>query len=163
MNNYLLSFLTLILPWCILSGSRGKYLPSDSIEQVLSIPDSIYIDEQVIRFDIYLWRDFMPGFGLKETDLKIVVRIFMENAGYLPVGLDADSVWVIYQDELWQAELHTSTKQKLKTLQKTLEKTANGGPKWPPGAEVSVILRLIDHEGNTIKIKKEYLKIQQTF
>jgi len=163
MKNYLLSIFTLILLLCILSGSMGKYLPSDSIEQVLSIPDSIYIDEQAIRFDIYLWRDFMPGPGLKETDLKIVVRIFMKNAGYLPVGLDADSVWVIYQDELWREELHTSTEQKLKTPRKTLEKMANGGPKWPPGAEVSIILRLIDHEGNTFKIKKEHLKIQQTF
>lgn len=163
MNNYLLSMLTLIPLLCILSGNRGKYLTSDSIEQVLPIPDSINIRDQVIRFNIYLWRDFIPGTRLKETDLKIAVRIFMENADYLPVGLDADSVWVIYQDELWREELHTSAEQKLKIPQKTIEKMANGGPKWPPGAEVSIILKFIDHEGNTFKIKKDYLKILQTF
>jgi hypothetical protein len=163
MTKYLLDISVLTLLLCISLGNSGTPLPTDSIEQVLSIPDSIYINDQVVKFDSYIWRDFMPGPALRETDLKIIIRIFMENAGYLPVGLDADSVWIIYQDELWGGELHTSNGQKLKTPQKTLKKKASGGPKWPPGSEVSVILKLIDREGNAFKIKKEHQQIQQTF
>jgi hypothetical protein len=89
-----------------------------------------------------LWRDFMPG----ATDALIVaVTATAAGDGVLPPGLRPDRVDIRYADDVWSARLVEENPRS--RTDRTFQAMARGGPRWPPGATVDVVVRLVGPDG----------------
>jgi hypothetical protein len=158
--NYLT--LMIITLGCFLHQRDEKKSPVNLAEYFESRPDSVSIDNKIIHLKAFLWRDFMPSSPPQGRDLKIVTYISTKGSAMLPANLDADSIWVIFNDQIWSAKLEHSGRKLPSETVKEMQKSASGGPSWGPGVEVTVLTRLIDNEGNKYYLKAAKQKIYRT-
>lgn len=124
-----------------------------SIDELLAAPEQIEIDGREYILQTYLWRDFIPGTGtsLVGSPLYAVIYVFAIDSLPFPSSLDADFLWVINEDVVWETELidaNTEPQYEFKLKKQTKE----GGPKWgsyrPPFTLVDVVVRIVhDDEG----------------
>jgi hypothetical protein len=94
--------------------------------------------------------------------LRAVVSLLPVNSEYLPAGVDAQKIWIIYQEEVWSSPLSAVSPVVPDQPLTRLEKTAANGPKWGPGVEVIVVVELIDKKGNTCLLKAVQQAIHRT-
>ncbi|MGH2492566.1 MAG: hypothetical protein ACRDF9_13795, partial [Candidatus Limnocylindria bacterium] len=111
-----------------------------------SVPDQVTIDGRSYRIapdSPYLWRDFMPISPPGGRPLAASIRVVAVDGGTFPrditvdrVGVHGPSVWEIVSPEVRRSpEAGTPPSQ--------IEVFANEGPKWEPGIEVDVVIRLV--------------------
>ena len=109
-----------------------------------------------------VWRDFMPGDNAGGSELMALALITAEDLQPYPEGLDADKIWVINGDEVWEAEFTGESGPPSQTRLYQLQKNAYGGPKWEPGTEVEVVVRLVPAVGTRQLLRASAQKIGMT-
>jgi hypothetical protein len=130
----------------ILAGAAaaclGPTVPSVPLETLLSAPEQITVGGRVLTLETYLWRDFMPGGPAGGTDLMAAVLVTAEDQQPYPAGLDADKLWVINGEEVWEADLPGQGDPPSQARLDQLQEYARGGPPWETGIEVEVVVRV---------------------
>jgi hypothetical protein len=119
-----------------LPGCRSGRPATLSTAQLREVPLQVTFGGQTLVLESYLWRDFMPVAPKEGRPLAAVLRL---RARGEPVSraVEVDSAWVIWGDRVWatapKADAQSGGDREL---------LARGGPRWPPGTEVEVVVRL---------------------
>ena len=143
----------------IIIGSIIVLNPSKvSLALVKSAPEQISIDDRIYRLETFLWRDFMPISPPDGKPLIAVVKVIPNDSLKFPSNIDADRLWVINGQEVWS----TSLSQDVTQDETRLEKIARTGPKWGPGIQVDVIIRLVVNQQNTYLLRASNQTIHRT-
>jgi hypothetical protein len=99
--------------------------------------------------DAYLWRDFMPISEPGGRPLAASIKIEVDT-GAFPSDVTVDHLWV-YGTAAWEpATFEVRRSPDAGTPASQIEVFANGGPKWDPGSEVNVDVRIV--AGGTTRI-----------
>lgn len=132
----------------ILAGCKELKVAPDKISLAAlgSAPEQIEISGRKYVLESYLWRDFMPPSPPEGQPLMVVVKIVGSDTLAFPTTLSANHLWIIKdKKEIWETEF--TSENRSGEINK-LEKSASGGPKWPIGIEVDVVVRIIDVRNN---------------
>lgn len=112
-----------------------------------------------------------PGWGPNGSPLMVAVKITSADKQALPSGIRMERVWVLYGEESWEVSDLRGRKPgqdgdnegwiRCSTLP-VCEVTVRDGPKWGPGVDVDVVVRLSDSEGRTYLLQAPNQKIQHS-
>lgn len=125
---------------CSGSPESGSSVPFVSLEQLAAAPIAVSIEQHSIRLSTYLYRDFMPISPPDGKPMIAVAKIASADSSPLPSGLDADRIWLINGDQVWQGTFSSEARPSDPAL---LEKVLRNGPMWSPGSKVDVVVRII--------------------
>lgn len=104
----------------------------------------------------------MPQSPPDGKSLRAAITVVPVNQEFLPAGIDAEKLWIINGQEIWSASLK-SVRENMPTENFTkLEKIAGEGPKWGPGISVTVVIQIIDQQGNSYLLKAKDQLIHRT-
>ena len=156
-TSFVLSILILSVVAC--SGDNPQFsgvLPIN--DDVKNAPQQIVINGKEFSLTSYLWRDFMPIAPKDGHELAAVIRISTIDSTTFPNDVTADVMWVLNGAEYWAVKLSDDSYYQ----DFVLAKRATGGPKWDPGTEVEVIVRLYDSNDNSYYVKESKVGIHRT-
>lgn len=129
-----------------------------------TVLDLVTINGRAFRIgpaDAVLWRDFMPITPPGGQPLAASIRVMAIDGGSFPQDITVDQIWV-HGPSVWEtapAEVRRSPAGD--TPPSKIEAFANGGPKWDPGIEVDVVIRLLSR-GATYFLRATGVKIDLT-
>lgn len=86
-----------------------------------------------------VWRDFQPGGDQTDTRLLGALRIVSLDASPLPEGIVVKTVWFVRGTDAWRTE---PKREYSGPPASQIEFMARGGPRWPVGATVDILLDL---------------------
>lgn len=130
-----------------------------SIKMLNSAPKNLIVNGIELSMESDLWRDFMPISPPDGKPLIARIEIRAQNERDLPEQLNADAIWVVYENQVWGAKLtetqsdHDSTR---------LVKVARNGPKFGPGENATVVVRII-YGNKTYLLRNSGQEIIQTW
>jgi hypothetical protein len=133
--------------------------PSE-LTRVGAATDSVTAEGAVLRLSTYLWRDFMPIAPPDGEPLRAVLRITTANSSAFPPALRADAAWIVNGWGVWATWVRETRERS--PGYPALEVSAEGGPKWGPGIEVDVVVRLRDTGDRTWYLRARRQMIQRT-
>lgn len=134
--------------------------PSVSVDELLSAPEQIEIDDRQYILGAYLNRDFMPSIQPDRSSLVASVTINATDLQEFPSSIDANMLWVIKSpEEIWETTFTNEDRNPNYNYQ--LEKIARDGPKWEPNIQVDVVVRIF-HEGDKYLLKASNQTIHKT-
>lgn len=101
-----------------------------------------------VRLEAYLWRDFQPISPPDGQPLIMRLRFVTADSTPIPATLQADSAWVTNGAAVWT----TPVAEEWARTQgaPSFDVLARNGPKWGPGIEVDVAVRLHDAAGGSV-------------
>ena len=137
----------LALAACSGEDTTGPTTPAE----LRSAPAAVSVAGQTLVLEAHLWRDFMPVSPPDGKPLVAVLRVKAQGGGAPSAGVQADRVWVVNGDAVWEAtpvEEHPRG-----AMGPWLEVVARDGPKWGPGIRVDVIVRLRDAAGRSYLVR----------
>ncbi|OPX17765.1 hypothetical protein BXT86_04750 [candidate division WOR-3 bacterium 4484_100] len=135
----LVVMVSIVIAGCML------FRPSISVDRLLSAPEQIEIDGRNYILETHLWRDFMPVSPPDGKPLIALIRITATDSLEFPPSIDARLLWVIKSpQEVWETKFSEEARSTCSRYQ--LEKVARKGPKWGPGIEVDVVVKIVDGE-----------------
>lgn len=113
-------------------------------DPVADPPAQVRVGGRDLTLEAWLWRDFMPSTPPGGRPLAAVLRVKTVDGGPFPADVSADQVRVVYGDQVW-----TATPLALANVMPpgVLEVRASDGPKWGPGVNVNVAVRLRTADG----------------
>ncbi len=128
------------------------------IDELLAAPEQVDIDGYSFVLESFLSRDVMPNPQQPEGgDLNAGVYVWSLYDNW-PAWLDANRIWVINKDDIWDEKLVDAAGPMLPDL---LTKAAkSNGPKWGPDIYVEVVVRLINDSGNTYLLRESDVLIE---
>jgi hypothetical protein len=132
----------------LLLGAVPFVLIACASERVLA-PSLVSIAGAPIRVQAFLNRDFMPISPPDGKPLVAVFRIQTADGSSIPASITADSAWVYNGATVWGTPVVEEQPRNVSYF----EVVARGGPKWGPGIEVDVVVRLRDGEGHTFLLR----------
>ena len=124
-----------------------------SVDELLSAPEQINVEERQYILEASLGRDFMPGPNSPPDGgpLTASIRITATDQQEFPSSITLNKLWVIKSsEEVWETSFTNETMTPPYDYQ--LEKIARGGPKWDTNSQVDVVVELL-HEGNVYLLK----------
>ena len=154
-----------IIGVCLLAFMTGcpfPTVPSVPLEQLLSAPLEIQVGGRVLVLETYLWRDYMPGGPVGGSDLRAVLWITAVDLQPFPADLDADRLWVINGNDIWETRFSGESRPRDLIHPHQLEKSAEGGPRWETGTRVEVVVRLVTLRGRTHLLRASGQLINRT-
>lgn len=113
-----------------------------------------------VRVDASLWRDFAPSSPPDGQPLVAVLRVETIDGTPIPSTLSADSAWVYNGARVWAASV--VEEQPRGADASFFEVIARNGPKWGPGIEVDVVVRLRDAAGEVVLLQAPRHLINRT-
>jgi hypothetical protein len=128
------------------------------IDELISAPDRLVIDNREYILDTYMWRDFQPISRPDGKPLIAIIWVIAVDSLAVPSDLDATRLWVIYDGEVWETPF--SDEERPQTPGYKLEKVARNGPKWGPDITVDVVVRIVDRrtgEDYLLKATDQYV------
>jgi hypothetical protein len=108
----------------------GTVEPDPSFPELRSAPTSLSVDGQDVRVSIEIWRDLMPRIGPGGGSPLAVFATFAPRAPALTVT----EVHLLLGDQHWSGSASQLGDPK--------SWAALGGPEWPVGSTVTVVLLL---------------------
>lgn len=132
-----LSAISVILISCEDPISSPQEIP---LEKLLSSKDTVEVDGKKIFLATYLQRDFMPVSPPGDKPLNAVVFIQTVDSTDLPASLEAEAIYIVNGNEIWNSFFSKEIPPDNSTYQ--LVRIARDGPKWNPGIFVDVIVLL---------------------
>lgn len=125
-----------------------------------SAPTQVTLAGRTLTLEASLWRDFMPISPPDGKPMIAAARV-KSDGGAIPATVKADTLWVLNGTEVWSAPAreerpHTGTDS-------VYEVVARDGPKWGPGIQVDVVVRLRDANGRVVLLRAAGQTIQSTF
>lgn len=133
--------LILLVCYLMLSGPLGAG----------ELPTELDLSGKKVQLQVYAWRDFMPGVGVSGdgSDLMLVPSL-VDQSGAKISGVSFDLIEANFQGKVWSAKPDEGG-------------TARGGPKWPPGQNISVKAHYrCGGKSGWLKLAKP-TRIEQTF
>ena len=127
----------------LLVSCRNPVTPSVPLRDLRSAPLAVEINGRSFTLETFIWRDFMPGGqGPWGSLLMAVVYLTAVDGQSFPADIDADRIWVLRGDEVWEEVLSDGARPRDSVHIYQLERRADGGPRWDVGAEVDVVVRV---------------------
>jgi hypothetical protein len=126
---------------------------------VLQAEAAVTVAGVPIHLTAEAFRNLMPG----STDSRMFVVLHLATAAgsTFPTGVAATSAWVIFGNDAWTV---VPTQEASSTVPGRLDLMLRGGPTWPVGNEVKVVVRLRDASGNEQLLRADPApKIQGAF
>jgi len=138
----------------LLSGCKNPFSSDHpSIRELLAAPEEITIEGRRLVLETFLWRDFMPGAG--PSGLLALIRVTAVDRKPFPSTVDADRLWIVYQDAVWEKELSESSFD----FPHQLSKMARDGPRWGPSVYVDAIVRIVHVSGSKYLLRASHQHI----
>jgi hypothetical protein len=135
--------------------------PSE-VKELLAAPQTVTIQGITFALEAELWRDFMPISPPEGKPLAALVMVTAAGTGEFPPSLLVDRLWVIHGQEVWETEFSGEKIPLDPAHRNQLKKMARGGPKWGPGIEVDVVVRIVDSSKNTTFLRVSNIMIKKT-
>ena len=129
------------------SGPTGPSLPLKMLE---AAPETLTIASRDYTLETGLYRDFFPVCPRDGRPLMVSAYVIADGEEAFPAALDADHVWVINGEEVWEKDL---SDPEVGGPVNRLVRTAKNGPLWKPHLYVDVVVRLVDTKGNTYLLR----------
>ena len=126
-------------------------LSSLTPEELLAKPEQISINGEAYSIKTFLWRDFMPDCPPNGQPLLGQINLIGDANSELPKTVDLDKVWLVSGNKVWESDFSNENRPISNNNKIKMEKVVIGGPKWGPGINVDVVVRVIDKADN-----KEY-------
>jgi hypothetical protein len=125
----------------------GVVESASSVEQLLKVPKIINVQGRNIYFYTSLNRDFMPYCPPDGRPMTGVIYITANDDMELS-GIECDTVWVIYEGQLWKSSLSKMDNSSGIFKKNQIGRYFSGGPKWGPNIYVNVVIRINDSYKN---------------
>lgn len=113
-----------------------------------------------LRAKAQLWRDFMPPATADGKPLVANVIVESTSDDDVPPDLVVVAAWLAVGDEVWKPR--TLTPRDPPRRAGSIEVTARGGPRWPPGSRADVVVRLEDGSGERRNLRAPDQVIRRT-
>lgn len=110
---------------------------------VLQAAAAVDIAGAPIRHTAEAWRNMMPG--ATDSRMFVVLHLATADRSPFPTSVTATNAWVIFGNDAWTV---VPTQETSPTLPGRVDLMLRGGPVWPVGAELMVVVRLRDAAGN---------------
>ena len=114
-------------------------------------PRVVGVEGTSVRVEAYLWRDFQPISPPDGKPLVAILRIQTVDGARIPSTLTADSAWVYNGASVWATAV--VEEQPRGAGAAAFQVVARNGPKWGPGVEVDVVVRLRDAAGHGVLLQ----------
>jgi len=149
-----LSIIALVAVVALAITAGYSMFSKPSVEDLLSAPEQIEIEDRQYILETSLGRDFMPGPNRPPDDggpLTASIIITATDLQEFPSSITLNKLWVIKSsEEVWETAFTNEAITPPYDYQ--FEKTARGGPKWDTNGRVDVVVELL-HEGNVYLLK----------
>ena len=129
-------------------GSPFTVVPVDS--ELRRAPLELTVGDVTVRLEASLWRDFQPVSPSDGKPLAVVLRIKTVDGTAIPLELHADFAWVLNGNQAWASAVGEERRGPDSSF---FEVVARDGPKWGPGIEVDVVVRLRDASGRVVLLQ----------
>jgi hypothetical protein len=134
---------------------------SATANQLRTAPEAVTLPGgQVLRLSPYLWRDFQPVSPVDGKPLVAVFRVSTEDMTPLPMGTRVDAAWVVFGDEVWNAQ--PVEEHPRESGSPSLEVIGRNGPKWGPNVSVDVIVQVRDDRNAAYRLQARRQPIART-
>jgi len=153
-----LALLSLIALLAACSGSDDSHT-TPTASDLTSIPQRIVVRGESLMLETYIWRDFMPIAPPDGRAMIAAVSIKTVSANPIPPGIDADSLWMFKNGDIWATAFSGEDRP---SDPHVLSKVAREGPLWEPGTSVDVVVRVRDNSGQTWLLKAANQTIHRT-
>src|SRR5678816_1003153 len=128
-----------------LAPANTERVPSD----VTAAPLQATVSGTAVTVTAYAWRNMMPGDGSLDRRLVVSLTLHPTNGTRWPANTSVQRVWVIRGDQAWVATAFETPEINSNDLQVV----TRGGPHWPVGDEVYVVVELRDASGATVRLQ----------
>jgi hypothetical protein len=131
----------------VLLGCSQKPTAPDSMppSELSAAPSTVTIGGKTLTLTASLWRDFMPISPPDGKPLAAVLRVNTADGSPVPTDVRAGMVFIVYGTEVWSK---TPAEERARSeTAPAYEFMAREGPKWGPGVEVDVVVRLTSGGG----------------
>jgi hypothetical protein len=110
--------------------------------EILVAPTQLSIGAATLRVSPQLWRNFQPSLeGEPEPPLIARVLVRADDPNTFPSDLRIERAWLVFGRRAWVVEPSLYGPA---LMPPALEMMARGGPAWPIGAAVTVVVELRD-------------------
>ena len=134
------------------SPAGTEPVPAD----VSAAPLQATVSGTPVTVTAYAWRNMMPGDGSLDRRLAVSLTLHPVNGTRWPANTSVQRAWVIRNDQAWVAsEFETQN-----TGGNDLQVVTRGGPLWPVGDAVEVVVELRDANGAMVKLKSTRVTIE---
>jgi hypothetical protein len=140
-----------LAPWDLMGVAQ--------LAAVRGAPEEVQIGGVKLRLSTYLWRDLMPVAPPDGEPLRALLSIATADSSAFPATVKADAAWVLNGGLVWATAVQESRRVPGEPV---LEVFAEGGPKWGPGIEVDVVVRLRAAAGKSWYLKALRQPIHRT-
>lgn len=156
-----------------LENFSWDYLPSNPrlyLQGLGNLPESVSLEAGELTLDPYLWRDFMPSIGPRESrGLMASLELRANKPVEAFPELDITAAW-IFQPEtsrLWRVKTVVEDPPAIDPLSRhgsVIRKVIRKGPAWETGIRVSVVVKVsIEGEPEPILLRADGVVIEQTW
>ena len=126
---------------------------------IVEAATSVDVSGKTIRLTAEAFRNQMPGNN--DSRMFVVLHLATADRSTFPTGLTATNAWVVFGTDAWSV---VPTQETSATLPGRLDLVLRGGPTWPLGNEVVVVIRLRDAAGTEQLLRADPApKIQAVF
>ncbi|NOX66673.1 MAG: hypothetical protein GXO85_13020 [Chlorobi bacterium] len=137
--NILISlFSLLILTQCDDDITKtAPYIPTEFLK---AAPESLYIENKVIKLSTYMWVDMMPSTDPNpKRDYLVITYIETSDSTEFPSSVDADYVYIVYNNEVTSSDLKYD---EFYQDDFRIVKRAATEPKWGISINPDVVVRI---------------------
>jgi hypothetical protein len=133
-------------------------------KQLAVAPPALVIDGRSFHLEVALWRDFMPtigapGDGVSGSKLMASVKLASADGGAVPAHVALERGWVVKgPTEIWRVAFSNESRP---TYPSAIERVGREGPKWGPGIDVDVAVRVRVRQGSWL-IRAAKVRIERT-
>jgi hypothetical protein len=130
-------------------------------------PETVVIENAVIRLQIFPWENRMPmatsrdpNTGLSMPDsrpMKISFRLLSETGTPLPSILRVERIWILQGDEVWETNAIDETVGASNGISRDF--LVHDGPTWQSMAPIDGVIRLMDRNGSAFLLAVRHQKI----
>jgi hypothetical protein len=128
--------------------------------EALSAPEYVELSGMRIYLETYLWRDFMPISPPDGRAMIAALYVVEADEKDIPQDLDIDHLWVINGSEVWSTGTFDDYRPTHPPYK--IQRIARDGPKWEPGIEVDVIVRIVSDDNICFYLKAKDQAIYRT-
>ena len=145
----------------LIACSQKPTAPDPVNPDLSTAPSSVTIDGKALSLSTSLWRDFMPISPPDGKPLVGALTIRTSDGSGVPADVRAESAWVVFGADTW-ATVPREERSRTETAP-AYEVIVREGPKWGPGVEVDVIVRLKTPNGAAYLLSARKQQITGTF
>ena len=134
---------------------------SISLRDLRLAPTSATVAGKIVTLATALGRDFQPISPPDGKPLIAVIRVRAADGFPVPTSVVAERAWVIYGDQLWSGSPREERSRS--ETSPLFETVLRDGPKWGPGVDVDVVVRLTTASGQSVLLRAANQPIVGTF